>query len=233
VSSTEEARTLAGADGRFRLSLPGPGAWTLGASHDGNGSEPVQVRGDARSPIELLIEDRTELHLWAEGPGGLGSGGARVHSARRAPGTGRLQLVSQSPDASGRVTLRGRPGEAVWVFATHPSFAPSEIRRLEFPAEDASNQVLHLSSGARIVIVVPVEPDSPGPPQWDLQDAELGLSLTPYLPPPAIERFDGGVTMQLERVPATRLVVLVNGSRHPVSLAEGQFLEVGSGSPRP
>jgi hypothetical protein len=129
VSSTERSTTVSDPGGSFELELAGPGQWQASATLQGYKGDGEVIQAGSNAPVNFVLERQAELHVWTEGPGGLDATGARVHELRKEASSGRALIIEQSPGATGQVVLRGAPETETWLFATHPSFAPSVITR--------------------------------------------------------------------------------------------------------
>lgn len=135
--------TRSGADGRFRLSAPEPGPWSVRASKEGYAPMVFErpLLEDTDLPVLELVRERgVEVHVTAGGGSGRTKGvaGARVLGVGpdepwyREPPEGSWRLARQvtRTDGEGRATVSaGDREEELTIAVAAPGFVPESVTR--------------------------------------------------------------------------------------------------------
>lgn len=210
LSTREEARTESNGRGEFLLELPGRGAWRVSAFSPGYVPSSSEIIIDSPTVQDFELGRESRLRVWVEGPDGLDSAGGRLHSAFRSKDTGRLMMMNNGLDRSGKFNLRGAAGDEVWLIASHPSYSLSAPMKTEFPASGEQDVKVELGRRGSAVLEGVSGEDHAVEGELKVFHEDSGISLMGMIPRPRVEKDDRGrMRVIFERLPSAKLVFTV------------------------
>jgi hypothetical protein len=148
LAETGARRAMSGGDGRFRLAGLRPGAWELGATHQGRYARAETIIGlgiaEQVSDVELMIGKGPVIRGRVVDDSGAPAPDAAVRAFARGEGT------SSKADAQGAFTLEALPPGDYLVTASADTYLPSSPARVTLADQDVDGVVVTVRRAARL-----------------------------------------------------------------------------------